>query len=203
MLERLNPTVLGCALNVIGLFFLASTISFKRPRRQIEELLGVERPHSLLAARERLVNQIQTYLGFAILVVGFVLVMGDALDRNRAATPAAEHDAAPLVWIVALLVAATLATTMALKLIKEGYVRSKFRRLLREVVRDSKFNLEKNPQLSVQIGKLLHIPEQPDQSVADYISKVRAALGIPSAPTGSASNAGLAGSGRSIRPLSK
>ena len=89
------------------------------------------------------------------------------LPTVAAAAPLPEQSSAPLIWIVALLVAATLATAIALKVIKEGYVRSKFRRLLREVVRDSKFNLEKNPQLSVQIGKLLHIPEEPDQSVAD------------------------------------
>ncbi len=195
MLERLNPTVIGCALNVVGLFFLASAISFKRPRRQIEELLGIERPRSLLAVREQLVNQIQTYLGFGILVVGFVLLMGEALERNR---PASEKGDDPhLVWIVALLVAATLGTTVALKLIKEGYVRSKFRRLLREVVRDSKFNLEKNAQLSVHIGELLHIPKEPDQSVAEYIVKVRAALGIPSSPAGGNPSSGL-GLGRGL-----
>lgn len=195
MLERLNPTVIGCALNVVGLFFLASAISFKRPRRQIEELLGIERPRSLLAVREQLVNQIQTYLGFGILVVGFVLLMGEALERNR--PPSEKGDDPHLVWIVALLVAATLGTTVALKLIKEGYVRSKFRRLLREVVRDSKFNLEKNAQLSVHIGELLHIPKEPDQSVAEYIVKVRAALGIPSAPSSGSPPGGL-GMGRGL-----
>ena len=40
-LPACGPTVIGCALNVVGLFFLALAISFKRPRRQIEELLGI------------------------------------------------------------------------------------------------------------------------------------------------------------------
>lgn len=185
MLERLNPTVIGCALNVVGLFFLASAISFKRPRRQIEELLGIERPRNLLAVREQLVNQIQTYLGFGILVVGFVLLMGEALERSRPHDQPDDSDP-HLVWIVALLIAATLGTTAVLKLIKEGYVRSKFRRLLREVVRQSSFNLEKNPQLSVQIGELLHIPKGADESVADYINKVRSALGLNVAAPGRA-----------------
>ncbi|MSR46891.1 MAG: hypothetical protein EXS13_07495 [Planctomycetes bacterium] len=188
MLDRLNPTVIGCALNVIGLFFLASAISFKQPRRQIEELLGLERSRSLLLVREHLVNQIQTYLGFGILVIGFVLLMGEALERTRPV--GAEGSDPHLVWIVALLTVAMLGTTAALKLIKEGYVRSKFRRLLREVVRDSKFNLEKSPQLAVQIGELLHIPKGADESVAEYIGKVRAVLGL--APLGSG-GAGLSG----------
>ncbi|MBM4016178.1 MAG: hypothetical protein FJ293_14610 [Planctomycetes bacterium] len=190
MLERLNPTVIGCALNVIGLFFLASAISFKQPRRQIEELLGLERARSLLMVREQLVNHIQTYLGFGILVVGFVLLMGEALERTR---PAGATGSDPhLVWIVALLTVATLGTTVALKLIKEGYVRSKFRRLLREVVKESSFNLEKNPQLSVQIGELLHIPKSGEESVNEYIAKVRAVLGLPAG--------GASGHASALRP---
>jgi len=183
MLDRLNPTVIGCALNVVGLFFLASAISFQRPRRQIEELLGVERPRNLLAVREQLVHQIQTYLGFGVLVIGYVLLMGDALERVK--TAPADGSDHQLLWIVVLLLVALLGTTVAFKLIKEIYARSKFRRLLREVVHDSNFNLEKNPQLSVQIGELLHIPKGAEESVAEYIAKVRAALKLKSpAPSG-------------------
>jgi hypothetical protein len=182
MLEKLNPTVIGYALNVVGLFFLASAITFKKPRRQIEELLGVERPRSLLAVREQLVNQIQTYIGFVILVVGFVLLMGEALNRQSGG--GAAHEDPNLKWIVVVLLVSTLATAGALKVVQLGYVRSKFRRLLRHVVRDAKFNLEKNPQLAVQIGELLNIPKLPDQSVGDYVAKVKVALGIavPSKP---------------------
>jgi hypothetical protein len=182
MLDRLNPTVIGCALNVVGLFFLASAISFQRPRRQIEELLGVERPRSLLAVREQLVHQIQTYLGFGLLVIGYVLLMGDELERGGPGP--AEGSDHQLLWIVVLLVVALLGTTVAFKLIKEVYARSKFRRLLREVVHDANFNLEKNPQLSVQIGELLHIPKGEEESVAEYIAKVRAALKIKQPPAG-------------------
>jgi hypothetical protein len=182
MLEGLNPTVIGCALNVVGLFFLASAISFQRPRRQIEELLGVERPRNLLAVREQLVHQIQTYLGFGVLVIGYVLLMGDALERVKPApADGSDHQ---LLWIVVLLVVALLGTTVVFKLIKEVYARSKFRRLLREVVADANFNLEKNPQLSVQIGELLHIPKGEEESVAEYIAKVRAALKIKQSPAG-------------------
>jgi hypothetical protein len=177
MLERLNPSVIGCALNIVGLFFLASAISFKRPRRQVEELLGIERTRSLYAIREQLVNQTQTYIGFGILVVGFVLVMMEALEgRDRGARP--PESLANEGWIFAILLGAVAATTVALYILQRGFVRTKFRRLVREVVRDSRFNLEKNPNLAVQIGELLHIPKQPDQSVTDYVAKVRSALGV-------------------------
>jgi hypothetical protein len=188
MLEKLNPTVIGYALNVVGLFFLASAITFKKPRRQIEELLGIERSRSLHAAREQLVNQIQAYIGFVMLVIGFVLLMGEALrGGSRLADP-------NLIWIVVILLVATLATTAVLKVVQLGFVRSKFRRLLREVVRDSRFNLEKNPQLAVQIGELLNVPKDPDESISDYVRKVRSRLGIepPAGSGGTAPSLGRA-----------
>jgi hypothetical protein len=188
MLEKLNPAVIGYALNVVGLFFLASAIRFKKPRRQIEELLGIERGNALHAAREHLVNQIQTYIGFVVLVIGFVLLMGEALDRPRAAEPREDPN---LKWIVVILLVSTLATTAVLKIVQLGFVRTKFRRLLREVVLDSKFNFEKNPQLAVQIGELLNIPKQPDQAVSDYIRQVKAALGVELQPSGAGAAAGL------------
>jgi len=180
MLDRLNPSVIGYALNIVGLFFLASAITFKRPRRQVEELLGIERPRSLYAIREQIVNQTQTYFGFGILVVGFVLVMMETLERGSGPPVPADPNAAYAseAWIFAILLGAVAATTVVLKILQRGFVKSKFRRLVREVVRDSRFNLEKNPNLAVQIGELLHIPKQPDQSVTDYVAKVRSALGV-------------------------
>ncbi len=182
MLEKLNFSVIGYALNVVGLFFLASAITFKKPRRQIEEILGVERARSLHAVREHLVNQIQTYIGFIMLVIGFVLLMSEALGGRPAPLETSEDP--NLKWIVVILLVSTLGTTGVLKFVQLGYVRSKFRRLLREVVRDSRFNLEKNPQLAVQIGELLNVPQQPDQAVSDYIRQVRTALGVEPSPAG-------------------
>jgi hypothetical protein len=178
MLDRVNPSVIGYALNIVGLFFLASAITFKRPRRQVEELLGIERPRSLYAIREQIVNQTQTYIGFGILVVGFVLVMMEALERRSPQAAPTGPEPINAGWIFAILLGAVALTTLVLKVVQRGFVKSKFRRIVREVVRDSKFNLEKNPHLAVQIGELLHIPKQPDQSVTDYVAKVRSALGV-------------------------
>jgi len=187
MLDRVNPSVIGYALNIVGLFFLASAITFKRPRRQVEELLGIERSRSLYAISEQIVNQTQTYIGFGSLVVGVVLVMMEALERRaspQAPAPGPEPVAAG--GIFAILLGAVALTTLVLKVVQRGFVKSKFRRIVREVVRDSKFNLEKNPQLAVQIGELLHIPKQPDQSVTDYVAKVRSALGVEPGEAGRA-----------------
>src|SRR5262245_43470972 len=113
MLDSLNPTVIGYSLNVVGLFFLASAISFKKPKRVVEEILGIERHRSLAHVRDQLVNQIQTYVGFVFLVTGHVLLMGDALLRNDVAKEGeaqALRDNTDLVVIVGVLLVSTAAT---------------------------------------------------------------------------------------------
>src|SRR5262249_42170195 len=81
-------------------------------------------------------------------------------------------------WIFAILLGAVALTTLVLKVVQRGFVKSKFRRIVREGVRDSRVNLEKNPALAVQIGELLHIPKLPHHSVTHYVAKVRSALGV-------------------------
>ena len=174
MFESLNPSVIGYTLNVVGLFFLASAISFKNPRRQIEEILGVERPRSLSTVRDHLVNQIQVYIGFVFLVAGYVLLMGDALSTDSI-SPGEDPN---LLWIAMVLLIATIATMAFLKIVQLLFTRRKFRRLLAEVLRESHFNLERNQKLAVQIGELLQIPQTRDQSVPEYINEVMTALGI-------------------------
>ncbi len=184
MLDTLNPSIIGYTLNVVGLFFLASAITFKNPRRQIEEILGVERPRSLSTVRDHLVNQVQVYIGFVFLVAGYVLLMGDALSSGAGAT-----EDPNLVWIAVVLLVATLATMAALKLVQLLFTRRKFRRLLAEVVRESQFSLEKNQKVAVQIGEMLQIPQSRDEAVPEYIAKVRAALGLGGVDEDTASRA--------------
>jgi hypothetical protein len=183
-LDWLKPAVIGFTLNVVGLFFLASAISFKKPRREIEEILGVERPRSLSAVRDHLVNQVQTYIGFVFLVAGHVLLMGSELQASGAEDP-------NLVVIVLVLLLSTVATMAVLKLVQLLFARRNFRRLLGEVLRESSFALEKDQKMAVQIGELLQIPKNRDQSVPEYIEEVRRTLGLAEGPASIARSSSL------------
>lgn len=178
MMDWLNPAVIGFTLNVVGLFFLASAITFKKPRREIEEILGVERQRSLSTVRDHLVNQIQTYVGFIFLVFGHVLLVINQLQLD-AAGPMAEN---PDLLVISLILAVpTILTLGVLKLFQILFARRNFRRLLGEVLRESGYELEKNQKLAVQIGEILGVPKLRDQAVGDYIEEVRVTLGLDGA----------------------
>lgn len=176
-LDWVNPAVIGFTLNVVGLFFLASAITLRRPRREMEEVLQVERPRSLSNVSDHLANQVQTYTGFVFLVAGHVLLMGNELRRS-AADPLEEGPS--LVAIALVLLAATVTTMVLLKLVQSMFARRHFRRLLAEVVRESGYSLAKNQKIAVQIGEILQIPKGRDQSVPEYIEKVHTALQLDS-----------------------
>ena len=180
MFETLNSAIIGYTLNVVGLFFLAAAITFKKPRREIEEILGVERPRSMSGVRDHLVNQIQVYIAFVFLVAGYVLLMGDALTRDNGGEPLAQSNNLPLIAIV--LFVSTIVTMVVLKVVQLIFTRYKFRRMLAEVLRESRYPLDRDQKLAVQIGELLQIPQTREESVPEYIEKVKATLGLDSAP---------------------
>jgi hypothetical protein len=175
-LDWVNPAVIGFTLNVVGLFFLASAITLRRPRREMEEVLGVEQPRSLSNVNDHLANQVQTYTGFVFLVAGHVLLMGNEL-RASAGDPLDKQNPG-LVAIAFVLVAVTVGTMVLLKLVQSMFARRHFRRLLAEVLRESGYSLERNQRVAVEIGELLQIPKGRDQSVPEYIGEVRRALGL-------------------------
>ncbi len=181
MLESLNPTVIGYSLNVVGLFFLASAISFKKPRGVIEENLGLEPPRTFSNVRDHLVNQIQTYIGFLFLVTGHVLLMGDALLRQDALQEGearAVRDNTDIVVIVGVLVVSTIATMAVLKIVQLLFTRRNVRRLVADVLRDSNYDLTKNQKVAVQIGEMLGLPTKGDLSITEYIQEIHRALGL-------------------------
>lgn len=176
MFDQLNSAIIGYTLNVVGLFFLAAAITFKKPRREIEEILGVERPRSMSAVRDHLIHQVQVYIAFVFLVAGYVLLMGDALTRDESGDGLARSNDLPLIAIV--LFVSTVLTMGVLKVVQLVFTRHKFRRMLAEVLRESRYPLERDQKLAVQIGELLQIPQTREESVPEYIEKVRATLGL-------------------------
>ena len=79
---------------------------------------------------------------------------------------------------VAVLFVATVATMGVLKLVQLLFTRHKFRRMLAEVLREADYALEHNQKLAVQIGELLQIPQNREESVPEYIQKVKSELGL-------------------------
>lgn len=157
--------VIGLTCNLVGVFFLANSIIFRRPRKVIEEFFDVEK-RSLATVRDYALNKIQVILGFLFLNAGFVL---QAFSHRQALV---EH------WHVVLVGVSIVLVAFLFYLGGAVYSRRSFKRYLREFFRTHPWDFQDNMALTKEIGVLLGIPHSNDTTVEDYAHRVRSALGL-------------------------
>jgi len=157
--------VIGLTCNLVGVFFLANSIIFRRPRKVIEEFFDVDK-RSLATVRDYALNKIQVILGFLFLNAGFVL---QAFSHRASLV---EH------WKVVLVGVSIVVVAFLFYLGGAVYSRRSFRRYLREFFRHHPWDFQGNMALTKEIGALLGIPHTNDTTVEDYAHRVRTALGV-------------------------
>ena len=161
--------LVGIVCNLVGVFFLANSIIFRRTRKVIEEFFGVG-AGSLAPVRDYSLNKIQTVLGFLFLNAGFLLQGFAVLDQvsNRERTA-----------LVCVAIGGVAAATYA---IGARYSRRTFQAKLKEFFQAHPYDFERDMERTKEIGALLGIPHRPGATVADYVREVRTALGLPADP---------------------
>lgn len=158
--------VIGLTCNLVGVFFLANSIIFRRPRKVMEEFFGVG-AGSMTALRDYTLNKIQVVIGFLFLNTGFLL-------QGFANLESISDRLGTVVICLAIVLCAGLVY-----LVGWVYSRRSFKRLLRDFFHRHQWSFQENMALTREIGKHLGVIESPDMPVKDYIQKVRAALGLP------------------------
>ena len=159
-------TVIGLACNLVGVFFLANSIIFRRRRKVVEEFFGIG-VGSLEPIRDYALNKMQVVIGFLFLTLGFLLqglAMLDLLsDRLRT-------------FAICLGIFGFAAGAY---LVGAVYSRRSFKRYLREFFQNHSWSFADNMALTKEIGACLGVPHTPDTTVEDYIRKVKDTLQIP------------------------
>ena len=183
--------VIGLTCNLVGVFFLANSIIFRRPRKVIEEFFGVG-VGALATIRDYALNKIQVIIGFLFLNAGFLLQAFAHLDllADR--------------WTTVMISLAIVFSAVAVYLIGAVYSRRSFKRYLREFFQSHAWSFTDNMAVTKEIGVFLGIRHTQDMTVEDYVRKVRQALGVttPPKPLPSAGVAQGADRGRRVRDIS-
>ncbi len=181
MLGTLDLNVIGLPFNIVGIFFLASSLKFKRSRRVVQEFFGVEKMYPLKNIREHVVRKIQVYLGFAFLFAGYgvqiTAIISENVSRNETSLIKPN-----LVMIAGILLVSMVLFTLILKIVEVNWTRVTFKRLLIEFFREHEWELVRNTDIAKEMGELLKIPRDKDDAIEDYVLKIKKALHID-APT--------------------
>jgi hypothetical protein len=188
-MESSELAVVGLTCNLVGVFFLANSIIFRRQRRVIEEFFGVG-AGSLAVIRDYSLNKIQVIIGFLFLNTGFLLLAFANLDaiKDRLAT--------------VLVCVAIVGFAGLVFVIGSTYSRRSFRRYLQEFFQKNAWNFHENMALTKEIGGFLGIPHTSDMTVENYVRQVRGALGLPPEAERLLQGPSIAGGdrGRKLRP---
>lgn len=187
MLETLDWQVIGLTLNIVGIFFLANSLTFKRPKRALHEFFGVEKALPLRRIREHVLNKIQVYIGFTFLIAGYSTLIWVYLAEKTGTTSKVIQP--NLLTIALILVVSTVLLTLVLKIVQFGWTRVTFKRLLIEFFREHQSDLLKNVHVAKEVGELLKIPRNRDDSIEDYVVKIMESLHIPIENEGKGSGA--------------
>jgi hypothetical protein len=185
VLDYVTLATIGMSLAIVGVIFLANAMGVRRPRRFIQEFFGIKRKQHLRTVLDQLRAKAEIFVGFLFLMVGFSLQIIAELSPTFGPMPAPGPEMLRLQLQAFLTLAAgVLVLTVLLRLLCRTWSLSLFRSLLAEFFREHHdWRFENHPVVTREIGEILSIPSQQEDSISDYAARVRAALGLAPAAT--------------------
>lgn len=182
-LSQMDWQVAGLTLNIVGVYFIVNSLILKKPRRFLNEHFGVERRRPLGAIRGALFAQVQLVLGFVFVIAGYFIQVAYHLagiidDR------ASFFSDPSVLMVAAILVVSTVMMTLVLKVCQIFWTRWYFRRQLMDFFRSHPEALERSPNALKEVGEVLGVDRSKEDSVSEYLERLRAFLGIDPDPPG-------------------
>ncbi len=176
-MENLDLRILGLTSQLIGIFFVAISLVFKKPRAIIGELFGVKKGDTVKQFRDMVFKKNQLALGLILISSGYVLQIAGLMPRPSGSPPAGGFFTS---WSPALffgsLVVAIVALTAVANLIGLVWARRSFNRLLTEYIRENHWVLEENIQVAKELGELVGVESGRDSSIEEYLHNFRRKL---------------------------
>jgi hypothetical protein len=156
-------SVIGLTCCLVGVFFLANSIIFRKLKNVIAVFFNV-RLRSLNTIKDYPLNNLQVALGFIFLAFGFLLQMYAHL---------AEVPAPATMWLTcgSIVVGAGVFYVVA-----KAYSRHTFKKYLRRFFHTHPEAFARDMQMTKEIGEFLGIRHTEEMTVEDYQRRVRAAL---------------------------
>ncbi|MSR75096.1 MAG: hypothetical protein EXS14_06480 [Planctomycetes bacterium] len=167
---------LSLALGIVGTFFICAAVQVKRPKHILEDAFGVVTEH-LREVRSAVLKRNNLFMGFGCNVIALLLLI---FSRNL---DMPEHyvllDGCDAFGLGGILLGFGVLLGMVLHWASRIYGRRYFRRMVFEVVTENRLPLETNVALAIEVGTLLGVTRDPDDTVESYIVKLRQRLNLP------------------------
>lgn len=173
--------VIGLTLNIVGVYFIVNSLIFKKPRRFLYEHFRIDRKQSLVSIRSYVMSQVQLVIGFVFVIAGYFLQVAYHLSITVTDRSSVLKDPS-VIAVGAILIASMATVTLLLKVIQIFWTRHQFKRLLTEFFRENDSVLDKYPATAKEVGGILGVNWTKEDSVAEYLKRLKAFLEIESEP---------------------
>jgi hypothetical protein len=164
------------SLGMVGLFFICCAIIQNKPKHILEERFGVYKG-GLRSLKGSVFKKNQLVLGFSCVLVGLILdQFNSVLARSDGHGILNNANALTLVVVWLAFMGALCAV---LNYLCRRWSKWHFRRIVTEVVAEHHWPFDENVALAVEIGELLGVPRQDDDTVERYLTKLKRHLELP------------------------
>jgi hypothetical protein len=167
-----------CSL-ILGYFFVTKSISIKTPKYVLHELLAFKVNRSRFFRKyigqrlEAVMGFMFGFFGFALLLYLEVQALGDQPRTSRLDN-----------WWVVILgtVAAMLAIAYLLSRIARYFSNKVFVEQIRFMIETHGYPLEGDEAFVLELGRVMRVPHDEEDTVESYAAKVRAKMRVAPAP---------------------
>jgi hypothetical protein len=165
-------------LAMVGLFFICCAILQKKPKHILEEAFGVA-SGCLRDLRASVFKKNQLVLGYFCIVIAIIV---NIFSASIAAARGILDELQPATLATAFILLTALLCAV-LNYLSRLFSKWHFKQIVREVVAENHLPFESNVPLAIEIGHLLGLERETDDSVTSYLQKLRRFLDLPSLET--------------------
>ena len=164
------------SLGMVGLFFICCAIIQNKPKHVLEERFGVYKG-GLRSLKGSVFKKNQLVLGFSCVLLALILDQFSSV-LARSDGRGILNNAKPLTLIVVWLLFVG-ALCGILNYLCRRWSKWHFRRIITEVVTEHRWPFGENVALALEIGELVGIARQDDDTVERYLTKLKNYLELP------------------------
>jgi hypothetical protein len=169
--------IVALSLQILGIYFLALSTIFKKPRRVVEEVIGSPRG-SLRPVKDYLYRMNQLVIGLILLISGYGLQILGVLDSGRAEVTHGSYlfSGWSRVAVMVFLAACISVVGVVLHFVGSLLAKRSFKNLIISYVKEHNWAFEDNMKLTKEIGNIIGVSEATVSTIEEYVDEVKRRL---------------------------
>jgi hypothetical protein len=167
-----------CSL-ILGTFFITKSISIKTPKYVLHELLSFKVNRSRFF-RKYISQRLDSFMGFSFCFFGFALLLYLEVQALGEKPGPSGFDN----WwlVIGITIVAMLGIALLLSRIARFFSNKVFIENIRFMVETHNYPLEADEAFVLELGRVMRVRRDEEDTVESYAAKVRAKMRLPPAP---------------------